>query len=102
MPLIDAVVTGVTIGSSASAITALGTPDTDTVIGSDATFTNTQPTISLSAESSSATGRAQFAQSVNTTKLSGTATGANTAWNSKDSVTVLTNSTDVSVTKGNQ
>lgn len=98
----DAVVTGVTIGSSASAITALGTPDTDTVIGSDATFTNTQPTISLSAESSSATGRAQFAQSVNTTKLSGTATGANTAWNSKDSVTVLTNSTDVSVTKGNQ
>ena len=36
-----------------------------------------------------------------TTKyISGSASGANTAWNSKDSVTVLTNTTDVSVTKG--
>lgn len=98
----DAVVTGVTVGSSASAITGLGTPTTDTVIGSDATFTNTQPTISLSAESSTATGRAQFIQSVDKSKkMKGTASGANTAWNSKDSVTVLTNVTDVSVTKGN-
>ena len=63
----DAVVTGVTIGSSAAAITAI-TPTTDTVIGSDATFTNTQPTISLSAEDATATGRASFVQSVNVTK----------------------------------
>lgn len=97
----DAVVTGVTVGDSASAITALGTPTTDTVIGSDATFTNTQPTIALSAESSSATGRAEFVQQVDKSKkISGTASGANTEWNSKDTVTVLTNSTDVSVTKG--
>ena len=63
----DAVVTGVTIGSSAAAITAI-TPITDTVIGSDATFTNTQPTVSLSAEDTTATGRASFVQSVNVTK----------------------------------
>ena len=98
----DAVVTGVTVGSSASAITALGTPTTDTVIGSDATFTNTQPTISLSAESSSATGRAEFVQSVDKSKkMKGTASSGAVAWNSKDSVTVLTNTTDISVTKGN-
>lgn len=36
-----------------------------------------------------------------TTKyISGSASGANTQWNSKDSVTVLKNTTDVSVTKG--
>ena len=36
-----------------------------------------------------------------TTKyIAGSASGANTAWNNKDSVTVLTNATDVSVTKG--
>ena len=35
-----------------------------------------------------------------TTNLKATASGANTAWNSKDQVTVLTNSTDISVTKG--
>ena len=124
----DAVVTGVTIGSSASAITGLGTPDTDTVIGADSTFTITQPTvalatgaaagagvisvatgissvtqptISLSAEDATATGRAQFIQSVDTSKkLKGTASGAGVAWNDKDQVTVLTDSTDVNVTKG--
>ena len=37
-----------------------------------------------------------------TTKyIAGSASGANTAWNNKDSVTVLKNTTDVSVTKGN-
>ena len=97
----DAVVTGVTIGSSASAITALGTPTTDTVIGSDATFTNTQPTITLSAESSTATGRAEFVQSVDKSKkMKGTASSGNVEWNSKDSVTVLTDQTSLSVTKG--
>ena len=52
----------------------------DTVLGTDATFTTSvTPT---------------------TTNIKATASGANTAWNNKDSVTVLTNSTDVSVTKG--
>ncbi len=125
----DAVVTGVTIGESADAIVSLPSPSTATVIGSSSTFTNTQPTVALStgatagtgvvsvatgissvtqptialaAEDSSATGRAEFVQSVDTSKkMKATASGANTAWNSKDSVTVLTNSTDVSVTKGN-
>lgn len=124
----DAVVTGVTIGSSASAITALGTPTTDTVIGTNSTFTNTQPTIalatgatagtgvisvatgissvtqptiSLSAESSTATGRAQFIQSVDTSKkMKGVASNGAVAWNNKDNITVLTSDTDINVTKG--
>ena len=122
----DAVVTGVTIGSSASAVTALGTPSTANALTGVKVTTQptialatdsssgtgkvqvatgissvTQPTIALSAESSSDTGRVQYTQSVSTTKISGTASGANTAWNNKDSVTVLKNTTDVSVTKGN-
>ena len=124
-----AVVTGVTIGDSADAIISLPSPSTATVIGSSATFTNTQPTvalatnatagtgvisvatgissvtqptIALAAEDSSATGRAEFIQSLDTSKkMKATASGANTAWNSKDSVTVLKSTTDVSVTKGN-
>lgn len=48
----DAVVTGVTVGSSASALTGLGTPSTDTVIGTGSTFTVTQPTITLATGSS--------------------------------------------------
>ena len=126
----DAVVTGVTVGDSGEAIISLPSPSTATVIGSSSTFTNTQPTvalatgatagtgvisvatgissvtqptIALAAEDSSATGRAEFVQSVDTSKkMKGTASGANTAWNSKDSVTVLKSTTDVSVTKGNQ
>ena len=125
----DAVVTGVTVGESADAIVSLPNPSTATVIGSSSTFTNTQPTvalatgatagtgvisvatgissvtqptIALAAEDSSATGRVEFVQSVDTSKkMKGTASGANTAWNNKDSVTVLKNTTDVSVTKGN-
>ena len=90
---------------------------TTTVIGSGATFTNTQPTITLatdstsgagkvqvatgissvtqptivlSAESSSATGRQQYIQSVSTTKASANTSGTGVAWNSKDAKTVLT------------
>ena len=125
----DAVVTGVTVGESADALISLPSPSTASVIGASATFTNTQPTvkletgatagtgvisvatgissvtqptIALSAEDSTATGRAQFVQSLTTSKMKGTASGANTAWNNKDSVTVLKSTTDVSVTKGNQ
>ena len=125
----DAVVTGVTVGDSADAIVSLPSPSTATVIGSSSTFTNTQPTVALStgatagtgvisvatgissvtqptvalaAEDSSATGRAEFVQGVTTSKIKGTASGANTAWNSKDSVTVLKSDTSLSVTKGNE
>ena len=62
----DAVVTGVTIGSSATAITALGTPTTSNVL--TGVKVTAQPTITA---------------------------GEN------DEITVLTNGTDVSVTKGN-
>ena len=92
------------------------TKQTDTVIGTDATFTITQPTVALStgatagtgvisvatgitsvtdpsttlsAESSSATGRAQFVQSVSTTKISASASGGAVSA-SGDSVTALT------------
>ena len=79
------IVTDVAVGDTVTVLTGLGTPNTANVIGSSATFTNTQPTITVTPT---------------TTNIKATASGANTAWNSKDSVTVLTNSTDVSVTKG--
>lgn len=82
----DAVVTGVTIGSSASAITGLGTASTDTVIGTASTFTVTQPTISLGTNASTATGRVQVATGIS----SATATGGAVDWDSKDTVTAVT------------
>jgi hypothetical protein len=120
-----AVVTGVTIGSSASALTGLGTPTTAAALTGvkvtaqptialaknatagtgvislvDGISSVTQPTIALSAEDSTATGRQKFVQELTTSKIKGTASGAKTEWNSKDTVTVLTNGTNVSVTKG--
>lgn len=111
------VVTGVSFNKS-----------TSTVIGSDATFTITQPTIAIGSYGATATGRVQTAigsgtaslsntdwlkgvsvsnetltigaATLDTTYLGATASGANTAWNNKDSVTALNNSTSVSVTKG--
>lgn len=79
------VVTDVAVGDTVTVLTGLGTPETTNVIGASSTFTNTQPTITVTPT---------------TTNIKATASGANTAWNSKDSVTVLTNATDVSVTKG--
>ena len=66
----DAVVTGVTVGSSASAltptavtgnsthsvVTGLGTPSTASVIGASATFTVTQPTVALATGATAGTG----------------------------------------------
>ena len=95
----DNVVTNVSVGDTISAITALGTPTTDTVIGADSTFTITQPTVTLSNDGVSGTNVA-YVESVTKKKAKATATGANTAWNSKDAVTALTSNTDVSVTKG--
>ena len=59
---------------------------TATVIGSGATLTNTQPTIALATDTTSGTGKVQVATGISSAK----ATGGNVAWNSKDSVTVLT------------
>ena len=72
------VVTDVAINSSDKSTT--------TVIGSNATLTNTQPTIALATDSSSGTGKVQVVTDIS----SATASGGNVAWNSKDSVTVLT------------
>lgn len=91
----DAVVTGVTIGSSAAAITALGTPTTTNVL--TGVKVTTQPTISLASNSSSATGRVQVATGIS----SANATGTGVTVGTNDKVTVLKNTTDVNVTKGN-
>ena len=102
-----AVVTGVTIGASASAITALGTPTTASCL--TGVKVTTQPTISLAANGATATGRVQLVTGIS----SATATNGAVAFNSKDQVaamtglgsaataTVLNNSTDVVVSKGN-
>ena len=79
------IVTDVEVGDTVTVLTGLGTPNTATVIGTSATFTNTQPTITVTPS---------------TTNIKATASGANTAWNNKDSVTVLKSTTDVDVTKG--
>lgn len=125
----DPVVTEVTIGTTGSALTGLGSPTTKSVIGGNATFTITQPTIKLSkpstaesgvtttvvdgitsvtqptiklkAEDSTGTNREKFVYELIKSKMKGTASGAKTAWNNKDSVTVLKSTTDVNVTKGN-
>ena len=139
------VVTAAGNGTTASALTGLGTASTASVVGTAATFTNTQPTITLASGttgdvtvatgigaattrylSASASGTAVGANGTGdaltslgtpttdsvlgasstitvtpaTKTIKATATGANTAWNNKDSITVLTNATDVNVTKG--
>lgn len=91
----DAVVTGVTIGSSAAAITALGTPTTANAL--TGVKVTSQPTINLASNSSSATGRVQVATGISSATASGTGVTVGT----NDKVTVLKNTTDVSVTKGN-
>lgn len=77
---LSASASGTTVGADGTgdAITAMGTPTTDTVLGTGSTISVT-PT---------------------TTYIKGSASGANTQWNNKDSITVLKDTTDVSVTKG--
>ena len=103
----DAVVTGVTIGSSAAAITALGTPTTETVL--TGVKVTAQPTVALGSNASTGTGRVQVATGIS----SATATGGAVSWNSKDEVTAMTglgtastanalnDSTSLTVNKGN-
>lgn len=61
--------------STTNFVTGYSSPTTDSVIGADATFTVTQPTITVTPT---------------TTNVKATATGANTAWNSKDLKSVVT------------
>ena len=107
------VVTDVAVGDTVAAVTGYASPTTDTVLGTASTFSVTNPTITVATGSTGdvtvATGgttkyMAAAASGTGvtpaTTNLKATASGANTQWNNKDSVTVLTNATDVSVTKG--
>lgn len=88
---IKATASGTTVGSNGTASVVTGYPNvtSDTVIGSDATFDVTQPSVTLS---SGSTGDVTVATNASgTTKyIGGTASGANTAWNSKDAVTAVT------------
>jgi len=107
------VVTDVAVGDTVAAVTGYASPTTDTVLGTASTFNVTNPSITIASGSTGdvtvATGgttkyMAATASGTEvtpaTTNIKATASGANTAWNNKDSVTVLTNATDVSVTKG--
>lgn len=101
---------------------------TDNVIGADATFAITQPTIELTTYETTDTGRTEVgtgtgtasttntdwlkgvsvsngilsigAATQDTTYLGATASGANTEWDSKDTVSILTSDTDINITKG--
>ena len=99
--------------SASASGTTVGANGTASVIGGSSTFSVTDPTITLATGSTGditvATGgttkymaaaASGTAVTPSTTNIKATASGANTAWNNKDSVTVLKNTTDVSVTKG--
>lgn len=83
----DAIVTGVTIGESAAALTALGTPTTSNVL--TGVKITSQPIISLASNGSSGTGRIEVATGIASASASG------------DQVTVLNSTTSIDVTKGN-
>lgn len=78
----DAVVTGVTVGSSASAITGLGTPSTAAAL--TGVKVTAQPTITLAANTATATGRVQVATGISSASASGGAVSA-----SGDNVTAV-------------
>ena len=72
----DSIVSGVTVKSSAAALTGLGDPEVAYVIGASSTFTNTQPTITLTANASNNTGRIQYIESASPTVSVPTITAA--------------------------
>lgn len=112
------VVTAVAVGDTFNAVTGYTSPTTDTVIGTGSTFSVTNPNVTISSGttgditvatginsattrylSASASGTAVggtgtadaiTAISPTTTYIKGSASGANTAWNSKDSVSAVT------------
>lgn len=95
------IVTAVATGDTADALTALGAPTTKSAIGTNSTFTITQPTVALATGATAGTGVVSVATDVNVTTgyIGATASGANTAWNSQDSVTVLKSNTTLNVEK---
>ena len=115
----DAVVTGVTIGSSASAITSLGTPSTATVL--TGVKITSQPTVSLATGATAGTGVISVATGITSATSTqpsitvgtndkvtavtnigtGTAAAQTITVGTNDKVTALTSTTDVNVTKGN-
>lgn len=92
----DAVVTGVTVGQSGTAITELGTPTTATAL--TGVRVTAQPTIALDTSATSAIGSVQVATGI----ASAAATGAGITVGNDDIVDVLTDTTSLSVTKGNE
>ena len=107
------IVTDVAVGDTVAAVTGYASPTTDTVLGTASSFNVTNPTITIASGSTGdvtvATGGTTKYMAAatsgtgvtpSTTNIKATASGANTAWNNKDSVTVLKDTTDVSVTKG--
>ena len=107
------VVTDVAVGDTFAAVTGYASPTTDTVLGTASSFNVTNPTVTIASGSTGditvATGGTTKYMAAatsgtgvtpTTTNIKATASGANTAWNNKDSVTVLKSTTDVSVTKG--
>lgn len=88
------VATGITSasasGDNVSAMTSLGDPSTSIVL--TGVKVTTQPTISLSAADSTATGKVGVLTNATATKtnVKATASGANTVWNSKDSKSAVT------------
>ena len=85
-------------GDNVTALTGLGSPSTAKVLGSSATLSNTQPTIALESNAATATGRVEVATGVSASKtnVKATASGANTAWNSKDTKTAVAGYSDTS------
>lgn len=107
------VVTDVAVGDTVAAVTGYASPTTDTVLGTASSFNVTNPTVTIASGTTGdvtvATGGTTKYMAAatsgtgvtpTTTNIKATASGANTAWNNKDSVTVLKDTTDVSVTKG--
>ena len=105
------VVTGVSVGDTFDAVTGYASPTTDTVLGTSSSITLASGTTGdvtvatgigaattryLSASASgttvggTGTADAITAISPTTTYIKGTASGANTTWNSKDAVTAVT------------
>ena len=77
-------------GDNVTAMTGLGSPSISTVL--TGVKVTAQPTITLSAADSTATGKVGVLTNATATKtnVKATASGANTAWNSKDSKSVVT------------
>lgn len=98
------IVTDVSVGDTFNAVTGYASPTTDTVLGTASTFSVTNPTVTITTNGSTGpevVGDVDDITVAPTYKyMSGSASGANTAWNNKDSVTVLKDTTDVTTSRG--